>query len=468
MVAAVATSQRNANVRLVTEIRGAVARLWDEADGEIIISGPAGTAKTRGILEYVHQRCSQEKLRVLFLRKTAESLKASALVTFQEQVLHEFDGKRSHMDGVTYFGGNNIQPAQFTYTATGSRIVLAGIDQSTKVKSTEWDIVFVNEVTELTLDDWEMLTGRTDRPSLFAKPPSVVIGDCNPDAPTHWVKQRSTQLNDDGTPVLKFWQSTHKDNPSMWDRIREQWTASGLAYIRRLDALTGVRYKRLRQGLWVAAEGQIYEGWDVEVHLIDSWNGMSREEVTTRTDLSHFWDVDFGFTNPFVWHDWVMAPDGELILVDEIYRTQVLVEDHAVNILNRTANRPRPRQIIVDHDAEDRATFTKKTGMSTKKAIKDVSPGLQAVASRLKIGDNGKPRLYVFRDACPYRERDRSLIERGKPSCTADEFPTYVWDTRQGVRKGESPLKENDHGMDATRYQVMYHDSGKSRGFGFS
>ena len=79
---------------------------------------------------------------------------ASALVTFQEQVLHEFDGKRSLYDGVTYFGGNNIQSAQFTYQTTGSRIVVAGIDQSTKVKSTEWDIVFVNETTELTLDDW--------------------------------------------------------------------------------------------------------------------------------------------------------------------------------------------------------------------------------------------------------------------------------------------------------------------------
>jgi phage terminase large subunit len=462
VVQAVAPSRGTTDVRIVTEIRGAPARLWDEASGEIIIAGPAGTGKTRAILEYVHRRCSEERLRVLFLRKTAESLKASALVTFQEQVLHKFDGRTSVMDGVVYFGGNNLRPAEFTYLATGSKIVIAGIDQPTKVKSTEWDIVFVNEATELTLDDWETLTGRTDRPSMFEKPPSVVIGDCNPDAPTHWIKQRDTLGS------LRLWHSVHKDNPAMWDRIRGEWTPSGLTYMARLDSLTGVRYQRLRLGKWVAAEGQIFEGFDAGVHIIDSWLGMTRQEVAKKPEWSHFWDVDFGFTNPFVWHDWVLAPDGELILVDEIYRTQVLVEDHAVNITERTRERPRPRVIIVDHDAEDRATLTKKTGMPTRKAIKDVSPGLQAVASRLKVGDNGKPRIVLFRDACPYQERDRALIERGKPSCTADEFPTYIWDTRMGVKRGESPLKDDDHGMDALRYQVMYHDAGRAKGYGFS
>ena len=447
MVAAYDT-RPTADVRIVTEIRGAPARLFDEAQGEIIISGPAGTGKTRAILEYIHQRCSNEKIRVLFLRKTAESLKASALVTFQEQVLHEFDGKRSVYDGVTYFGGNTIQSAQFTYQATGSRIVIAGIDQSTKVKSTEWDIVFVNEATELTLDDWEMLTGRTDRPSMFAKPPSVVIGDCNPDAPTHWIKQRESL----GT--LKFWQSFHEDNPAMWDRKAKRWTPSGTTYMERLDGLTGVRYQRLRLGKWVAAEGQIYEGWDPAIHLID--------RSVVDPEWPHFWDIDFGYTNPFVWHDWQMDPDGRIYLVDEIYRTGVLVEDHSVNIMARTADKPRPRVVITDHDAEDRATFERKTGLRTVAAKKDVSPGLQAVASRLKVAGDGKPRLFIVRDACPHRERDRSLIERGKPSCTADEFPTYIWDTRQGVKKGEAPLKEDDHGMDATRYQVMFHEVKRS------
>jgi PBSX family phage terminase large subunit len=433
------------DIRLATEIRGMGARLWTETPvGEIIYSGPAGTGKTRTLLEYVHQRCQTRKERWLLLRKTEESLKTSALVTYREQVLYRFDGKQSVFDGVSFFGGNKILPAQFTYDTTGSVIVMGGLDNPEKVKSSEWDGVLVNEATELTVHDWEMVTGRTDRPSLMEKPPAVVLGDCNPDAPTHWIKQRA----DAG--ALQLWTSTHVDNPAMWDRAKQAWTASGLRYLKRLDEMTGVRYKRMRLGLWVAAEGQVYEGFNPAIHLIDRF--------PIPDDWDHYWDIDFGFTHPFVWHNWVTDPDGRLYLIDEIYQTQTLVEDHAANIMERTRNRPNPKAIITDHDAEDRGTFERKSKLKTVSAIKNVSGGIQAVASRLRVHDDGKPRLLMFRDACRIEERDRSLVDAGKPSCTADEYSVYVWDTRQGARKGEQPLKENDHGMDSTRYQVVHHD----------
>jgi PBSX family phage terminase large subunit len=448
MVAQVA--ERRADIRLVTEIRGMGGRLWTEhPTGEIIYSGPAGTGKTRTLLEYVHQRCQSNRERWLLLRKTEESLKTSALVTFREQVLYRFDGKRSVIDGVSYFGGSKLLPAQFTYETTGSVIVTGGLDNPEKVKSSEWDGVFVNEATELTLNEWELVTGRTDRPSLMDKPPAVVLGDCNPDSPTHWIKQRA----DSGK--LQLWTSTHIDNPAMWDRVAQRWTPAGERYLKRLDEHTGVRYQRLRLGLWVSAEGQVYETWNPATHIIDRF--------PVPADWDHYWDIDFGYTHPFVWHDWVLDPDGRLYLIDEIYQTQILVEDHATNIMARTANRPKPKAIITDHDAEDRGTFERKTGLKTTAAKKNVSGGIQAVASRLRVQDDAKARLYVFRDACPLNERDRSLADAGKPTCTADEFSVYIWDTRQGARKGEQPLKENDHGMDSTRYQVVYHDGGQKR-----
>jgi hypothetical protein len=36
-----------------------------------------------------------------------------------------------------------------------------------------------------------------------------------------------------------------------------------------LDAMTGVRYKRGRLGLWVGRAGQVYE-FDPAIHLIDA------------------------------------------------------------------------------------------------------------------------------------------------------------------------------------------------------
>jgi PBSX family phage terminase large subunit len=428
-------------VRTVTEIRGAPARLFNDLPPEVVIAGAAGTGKTRAILEWIHRRCEREKIRVLMLRKTFESLKASALVTFQEQVLHEFDGTHSQLDGVRYFGGNRIFPAGFYYD-TGSRLIMGGMDRSSKVLSTEYDVIYVNEVTELTLDDWEKLSGRTDRPRTgAAAPASVLVGDCNPDAPTHWIKQRSVEGK------LALWRSRHEDNPAMWDRKTMQWTAAGQRYLERLDGLTGVRYRRLRLGEWVAAEGLVYDGWDSDAHLA--------QPFTIPHGWPRYWVVDFGYVHPFVMQWWAEDPDGRLYRYREIYMTRRLVEDHVELAMRLSADEPRPTAIVVDHDAEDRATFERKSGYSTTAAKKNVSAGIQAVAERLRPV-NGKPRLIFFRDSLV--ERDRELAEHGLPTCTEDEFGSYVWNLAASRRKGEEPMKDHDHGLDAARYLVAHRD----------
>jgi phage terminase large subunit len=89
-------------------------------------------------------------------------------------------------------------------------------------------------------------------------------------------------------------------------------------------------------------------------------------------------------------------------------------------------------------------------GLYTTPAKKTVSDGIQAVASRLRPAGDGKPRLVVFRDCLV--ERDRDLAEKKQPTELADEPEVYVWDTRQGMKRGEQPVKENDHALDCARY----------------
>ncbi len=446
MVAQVA-APGSAPVELLTEIRGAPARLFSYAEGEIVISGPAGTGKTRAILEWIHRRCATEpNLRVLMLRKTLESLKASALVTYITQVLYQFDGKQSRADGVMFYGGSTIRPAEFTYQETGSRIVVAGMDRLSKVLSTEWDVVYVNEVTELKLAEYEQLSGRIDRPTMdTTRPPSLLLGDCNPDAPTHWIKQRES----DGK--LQLWSSRHEHNPAMWDKRAKTWTPSGQRYMARLDRLTGVRYQRLRLGKWVATEGQVYDAWSPDLHLINAFPIPS--------DWPRYWVIDFGYVHPFVWQWWAEGPDGALFLYREIYMTRRLVEDHAAQGLKLSKGEPAPVAVITDHDAEDRATFTRKTQQRTKAAYKKIRPGIQAVQSRLDR-TNGRPRLFLLRDALV--EHDPELKELGHPQCTAEEFGVYVWPdgSKPAVNrdKDEIPVKEFDHGMDCVRYMVANRD----------
>ena len=274
-------------------------------------------------------------------------------------------------------------------------------------------------------------------------PWSQLMADCNPDSPTHWLYQRAQQ------GVTRLYETRHEDNPTLWDAARNQPTERGADYIAKLDRLTGVRYKRLRLGLWVAAEGIIYEGWDPAIHRIDRFDIPS--------DWPRIWVVDFGFVHPFVWQAWAVGEDGRLYRYREIYHTRRLVEDHAKDILAVTANEPRPTAIICDHDAEDRATLERYLKMGTSPAHKSVSDGIQAVAVRLRPEEDGRVRLFFLRDSVV--ERDGELLDAKKPTSTEEEFDGYVWNEGGGRRKGEEPLKENDHGLDATRYAVAFADS---------
>ena len=415
------------------EVRGAgYEALWNR-DRELVLSGPAGTGKTTAIMLKLHLAALKHPgMRALMLRKTLTSLTGAAMVTYTNAILG------SGVWGVVPFGGSKLHPTAFRYP-NGSEIVVGGLDKAAKVMSSEYDLIGINEVTELTEAEWEALTTRLRNGVM---PYQQLIGDCNPDTPSHWLKQRANR----GAATML--ESRHVDNPAYWDATAGRWTEQGAEYIGVLDRLTGVRYKRLRLGLWVAAEGQVYEGWDPAVHLIDAF--------PIPADWPRYWAVDFGFTHPFAWQAYAMDPDGRLYRYRELYQTGRLVEDMARRIDAVTAGEPRPVAVVCDHDAEGRATLEKYLSIETVPAHKAVTEGIQAVAKRLQRAGDGRPRLFLMRDA--RMDRDETLASAGRPTCTEEEFPGYVWQMGNGRRTGEEPVKHDDDGVDATRYLVAHVD----------
>jgi phage terminase large subunit len=136
-------------------------------------------------------------------------------------------------------------------------------------------------------------------------------------------------------------------------------------------------------------------------------------------------------------------------------------------LARHTWKEPKPRSVICDHDAEDRATLERHLGLSTVAATKTVSDGIQAVQERLKIQPDGRPRLYISpvalwgvdkkgipRQGLP----DELLKDASKPTCTLEEIPGYTWDTSSATGRDknlrETPRKLDDHGCDAMRYVV--------------
>ena len=422
------------------EPRGAAKQLLESRAPEILLSGPAGTGKSRACLEKLHlQALKYPKMKGLIVRKTLASLGTTALATWREHVAAEALANGT----VRWYGGSSERPPAYQYR-NGSEVVVGGMDKATKIMSSEYDVAFAQEAIELTEDDWEAITTRLRRGRL---PYQQIIADTNPDAETHWLNVRA---NHGGTLMLH---SKHEDNPIYFDADGHM-TEAGRDYIEgKLDRLTGVRYLRLRKGLWVAAEGMIYEGWDPSVHLVDRF--------PIPDAWARWWSVDFGFTHPFVLQCWAEDGDGRLWLYREIHHTGRLVEDHARQILSIVAPdgtwvEPRPRAIVCDHDAEGRATLERHLGMSTAPAHKAVTAGIQAVQARLKVAGDGKPRLAIMRDSVV--ERDQGRVDARKPACTAEEIPGYVWAVKPGGVLKEEPVKDDDDGCDALRYVVAERD----------
>lgn len=457
------TTALDEDVTVRYEPRGAARQLFKTRDSEVVMAGPAGTGKSLAALFRVHLAALHNpNIRCLIVRKTAVSLTSTTLVTFEKKVAADALARGI----VTWFGGSAREAACYRYS-NGSVIVVGGMDKPEKIMSAEYDLVFVDEATELTVDDWEAIATRLRNGALSWQ---QQIAACNPGPPSHWLKQRCDQ----GEATMLT--SRHRDNPAYMNADGTP-TEKGRDYFAKLDKLTGVRKARLRDGIWAAAEGQIYEGWDDAVHLVDT---RILPDTWTR-----YWTVDFGFTNPFVLQCWAEDGDGRLWLYREIYYTRRLVEDHARHILRlvrRCADccdskaeghdchtceacrlewtEPRPRAVICDHDAEDRATLERHLGMGTQAAHKSVSDGIQAVQSRLKVAGDGKPRLLVMRDALV--ERDPALTEASRPMGTVEEITGYVWAVKPGNAGGlkEEPVKKDDHAMDALRYMVAAKDLG--------
>lgn len=426
--------------------RGTALEIFKRRDREVVVAGPAGTGKSRGCLEKVLMMClSNPGMKGLILRKTAISLTSSTLATWENWVATEALARQD----VSWYGGSAREPAAYRFR-NGSRVEVAGLDKPEKIMSSEYDLIFVDECTELNVTDWEFCTTRLRNGRVSFQ---QLLAACNPQGPTHFLKLRS----DEGRTVMLA--SRHQDNPRYF-RPDGTMTEPGRQYMATLDALTGIRRLRLRDGIWAGAEGVIYDEFDPNLHIIDKmpygWERWDR-----------YWAIDFGTTNPFVLQCWAEDPDGRLYLYREIYMTKTMVEDHAKNIMSIVAPgttwddkgisklapwiEPKPKKVICDHDLGERMVIERYTGLRTEPAHKDVKPGIEAVQARYRRAADNKPRIFFLRGALV--KRDPLLLTAKKPCDTVAEIPGYVWDERK-----DAPLKVDDHGQDAKRYLVAERD----------
>jgi PBSX family phage terminase large subunit len=438
--------------------RGAAKSLLECRDAQVVIAGPAGTGKSLAALTKVFLACLMNPgIRCLIARKTAVSLTSTTLVTFDKKVAVS----ALEQGIVRWFGGSARESPAYRFT-NGSAIVVGGLDKPEKILSSEYDLVFVDEATELTITDWETIGTRLRNGALSFQ---QQIAACNPVHPTHWINQRSNES------AMRMLVSRHTDNPAYVNEDGS-YTPQGAAYMAILDSLTGVRRLRLRDGKWAAAEGLVFDDWKEAVHLVDPF------EIPA--EWTRYWAIDWGFTNPTVVQWWAEDPDGRLYLYRELVQTQKTPDQIARQCIalcstedpdyvhqagedryahhGRIWSEPRPARIFADHAAGDRVLFKRETGLSVRAAEKDVAMGIQAMQRRLRIQGDGKPRMFVMSHSLVMR--DVSMDEAKQPIGLAEEIAGYVWAVKPGNKGGlkEEPVKEADHSCLVAGTQVMTPD----------
>lgn len=420
------------------EMRGGARDLLKYRGPEVVAVGSAGTGKSiAGLLKLYVTLATVPNCRGLLLRSTHTSLTASTLVSFEEQIAVDdlASGK------VKWFGGSGRQAPGYIFP-NGSRLSVGGLDKPGRVLSTEYDRITVDEANQISITAYEVLLTRLRG---HADTYKQLVLMTNPDHPAHWIKERA----DAGK--LTMLQSVHRDNPRLYDR-NGRLTQDGAEYMAILDGLTGVRRLRYRDGRWVAAEGVVYPDWSLADHVI--------EPFPVPDEWPLLISIDWGFSHPIVVQFWRIDGDGRMYLTHEIARSGLLVEDVArrVKDMLESGNFPRPIAVVADHDAEDRATFSRHSKLTTTPAYKAVSHGVQMVQARLRDAGDGSPRVLVFRDSL--MEPDPIAAERKQPRGVAAEIGGYVWAVERGTDgiPREHPMKINDDSMDCMRYAVAHQD----------
>jgi len=401
---------------------GASMQLMRCTEREVLLAGPAGTGKSRSCLEKLNLIAMQLPIRGAIVRKVRKSITQSALVTFNEKVLPQPSAVRFHEGD-----------QEFRYP-NGARIMVSGLDDAEKLKSVEFDVVYVQEATELDEDDWGLLL-RGLRNGVL--PYQQLIADCNPAQPDHWLKRRC----DDGQTRLL--ESSHEDNPELYDRAAETWTARGVEYIKTLDALSGVLHARLRLGQWVAAEGVYFHEWDPSLHICEPF------EVPAH--WPRWIAVDYGFAVPFACLWFTRCPEDRRIYVyDELYTAGLRDEQQAEAILQKCGEQKINLRILDPSMFNNRSEQQRPSIAQVyfNHGVRPVYPGMNsrkqgwAVMRRALATDQGPPRMQLMRGRAPN-------LAREIPSLVQDQLdPEDVADVVNG-------RKIADHAADACRYGLV-------------
>lgn len=253
--------------------------------------------------------------------------------------------------------------------------------------------------------------------------------NCNPDGPYHWFKVNwIDKLHEKNLLYLHF---TMDDNLSLSERIKERYRSM----------YTGVFFKRYILGLWVVAEGIVYDMFDAAKHVISELKDLITD--------TYYVSCDYGTQNATVFLLWCKDKTGKWIAIREYYysgrdESEQKTDSEYADDLEKWLDGIKSRKIIIDPAAASFIAELRKRGYIIKKARNDVLDGIRFVGSLLN------QEKIAIHECC---------------TNTIKEFSSYIWDAKACERGEDKPIKQHDHAMDALRYfcyTILFRNGGIS------
>lgn len=235
---------------------------------------------------------------------------------------------------------------------------------------------------------------------------------CNPGSPQHWFYLEWIKRHKERNALYLHFEMT--DNPGLSEKTLESYQ----------NMFTGVFYDRYIRGLWVLAEGLVYD--------------FGEENIVDKVPESgeYYISCDYGTLNPFSAGLWCW--DGETATrIREYYysgraENRNKTDEEYYTELEKLVGELPVISVIVDPSAASFIEVIKRHGkFNVRKAVNDVLPGIATTARYLRSGA-----LKIHRSC-------KDAIR---------EFGLYRWDEKSTE---DRPIKENDHAMDDTRYFAM-------------
>lgn len=232
--------------------------------------------------------------------------------------------------------------------------------------------------------------------------------NCNPGGPEHWFNKKWVLAAKEMNALHVHF--TMSDNLSLAPKIRERYERM----------YTGVFYQRYILGLWVLAEGLVYE--------------FGEDNITDfRPEGAEYYiSVDYGTRNPCSAGLWSVTGDKAVRIKEYYYSgresNRNKTDEEHCDAIEDLARGYTIKRVIVDPSAASFITSLKKRKFKVLAANNNVLDGIRRTATYLKDGN-----IKIH----------RSCID------SIREFGLYCWDEK---KNDDSVVKENDHAMDDIRY----------------